>query len=237
MHEKFSQGDLLFDRLVDGELSPSERRELLASLDDRRDGWRRCALAFLEAQTWSEGLGHLVRAPATLDSVSLEETKPVVTPASTRGASRSRWQRAGWLAVAAGLLVAFTLGWLGRGGGAPRVATNPLSHDSAAQIADATPSPELPHAERRDDALTLWVRNENGQAQPIQVPLVDAETLDRQLGMQFRTGVPAELRSRLQDRGFDVESKRRYAPLWLENGRSMIVPVEDTRIVPVSQVW
>ena len=28
--------DILFDRLADGELSPAERRELLASLDGRR---------------------------------------------------------------------------------------------------------------------------------------------------------------------------------------------------------
>jgi hypothetical protein len=43
------------------------------------------------------------------------------------------------------------------------------------------------------------------------------------------------VRAQLQDRGYDVQSKRRYAPFWLENGRQMIVPVEDTKIVPVYQ--
>ena len=60
------------------------------------------------------------------------------------------------------------------------------------------------------------------------------QRLDKQLGLQFQTGVPDDVRAQLQDRGFDVQSKRQYAPLWLENGRPMIVPVEDTKIVPVS---
>ena len=44
------QGDL--DRLVDGELNAEQRRALLRALDEAADGWKRCALAFLEAQVW-----------------------------------------------------------------------------------------------------------------------------------------------------------------------------------------
>ena len=86
-----------------------------------------------------------------------------------------------------------------------------------------------------NDALTLWVSNEQGQSQPLRVPLVDAATLDRQLGVEFRPGLNDAARSQLRDRGYKVESKQRYAPLWLENGRPMIVPVEDMKIMPVSQ--
>jgi hypothetical protein len=106
-------------------------------------------------------------------------------------------------------------------------------------IAQVIPPPtsRSPGAAAADDALTLWVRDDTGNARPLRVPLVDAGTLDQQLGLQFQSGLPGDVRSQLQGRGFDVQSKRRYAPLWLENGRPMIVPVEDTRIVPVSQVW
>src|SRR4030042_131709 len=52
-----------FDLLVDGQLSEPERRELLSGLDDRADGWRRCALAFLEAQAWKQDFGAIVRPP------------------------------------------------------------------------------------------------------------------------------------------------------------------------------
>ena len=40
------------DRLVDGELTASEYDELLRKLETAPAGWRRCALAFLEAQAW-----------------------------------------------------------------------------------------------------------------------------------------------------------------------------------------
>jgi hypothetical protein len=84
------------------------------------------------------------------------------------------------------------------------------------------------------DALTLWARDDSGQLRSFRVPLVDAGTLDEQLGLKFQPSVPDELRNRLRDHGFAVQSKRQYAPLWLENGRPMIVPVEDTKIVPVA---
>src|SRR5438876_11522290 len=46
----------LLDRLVDGELPERERRELLLRIEKEPDGWRRCALAFLEAQIWRQAL-------------------------------------------------------------------------------------------------------------------------------------------------------------------------------------
>jgi hypothetical protein len=227
MQEEFLHDDILFDRLVDGELSPAERRRLLASLDDWPDGWRRCALVFLEAQCLCDGLGELVRTPKANVSA---EANTVSRAISTRENAR---RGVTWLAIAAGLLTTFTLGLMWREG-AP-IADNGLSRPRA-QFAEVIPPPasDAPRATEAADALTLWVRDETGKSRPLRVPLVDAGTLDQQLGLEFQTGLPADLRRRLQERGFDVESKRRYAPLWLENGRPMILPVEDTRIVPVS---
>jgi hypothetical protein len=229
MFEDQAQDDIRFDRLVDGELSASERRRLLASLDEEPGGWRRCALAFLEAQSWSEGLGEFVREPVASQAAEEKIGVTQVAPAQVE-----RRREIVWLAVAAGLLAAFTLGLTWRGG-APIAGNAPAP--SGEMIADVIPPPasQSRDAAHAPDALTLWVRDEAGKARPVRVPLVDAPTLDQQLGLQFQTGLPADVRSQLQDRGFDVHSKRRYAPLWLENGRPMIVPVEDTRIVPVSQ--
>jgi hypothetical protein len=139
------------------------------------------------------------------------------------------------LAIAAGLLVAFTVGVLVRPDGAPTAKNATVQ--PGVQIADVVPPPASvdPDAGRVDDALTLYVRDDTGQTRPLRVPLVDADALDRQLGLQFQSGLPSDFRSRLQNRGFDVRSKQRYAPLWLENGRPMFVPVEDTKIVPVSR--
>src|SRR5438477_7928584 len=48
--------DAWLDRLVDGEVAEPQRRALLSRLEQSPGGWRRCALAFLEAQAWREAL-------------------------------------------------------------------------------------------------------------------------------------------------------------------------------------
>ncbi len=51
------------DRLVDGDLPESERRDLLLRLENDPDGWRRCALAFLEDQSWRKALAPVASTP------------------------------------------------------------------------------------------------------------------------------------------------------------------------------
>jgi hypothetical protein len=227
-----AHGDIMFDRLVDGELPADERQQLLTSLDGRPDGWRRCALAFLEAQAWRSELKQIVRESDTTPSL-VRAAQPL--PARTRG------RRLQWFAVAACVLMAFTLGLAMREDGLSvrSVAPNPgdelASSANVPMVSEAVPAPSSPRAAKSDEVVTFLVRDDQGQVQPLRVPLVDAAALDRQFGVEFRPGLSDAVRNQLRERGYNVESKRRYAPLWLENGRSMIVPVEDTRIVPVSQ--
>jgi len=226
-----SNDDAVFDRLVDGALSDRERRAFLESLDSRPDGWRRCALAFLEAQCWGGEFRRLAReANHHAQTRAMKFARP--------SASRIKVKTVvSWAAIAASLLIAF---WIGatRNGDVPSgadmpMAQAPLQSAPSNQIVAAPAAPD--QNARRADAITLFVRDESGQPRSIQVPLVDANALDRELGVEFRPGVPAHVRSRLQDGGYHVQSKRRYAPLWLENGQQMVLPVEDTRIVPVNQ--
>ena len=79
-------------------------------------------------------------------------------------------------------------------------------------------------AQAQDEAREAW--NQNARSR--------ADTLDKEFGMRFQTGVSDDVRNQLKDSGYAVKSKRQYARLWLENGRPMILPVEDTNIVPVS---
>jgi hypothetical protein len=220
--------NILLDRLVDGELSGSERRQLLESFDKRPEGWRRCALAFLEAQSWREEMGQVARGRS---SKTTEPKSPALSVVPSR---KSGWSSiATWLAMAACLLLAFGLGMMHRD------RSSSIAGGQSApggQVAGVSPSnqPLPPTNSKRGDAVTLFVRDDSGRMQPVRVPLVDASTLDKELGTQFQTGVPDDVRSQLKDSGYAVKSKRQYAPLWLENGRPMVLPVEDTNIVPVS---
>jgi len=72
-HEHFFDPQIL-DRLVDGELAETERREVLRTLERQPDGWRQCALAFLEAQSWGEALTQLARHPEEVARVQSEST-------------------------------------------------------------------------------------------------------------------------------------------------------------------
>ena len=201
MHEETIQDDILFDRLVDGDLSAAERRQLLESLDTRPDGWRRCALAFLEAQSWRDDLGQFVRE-------SSHERCAVESVSASPAVADRRMLKHGlsWLAIAAGLLIAFTLGLMRREDGRQVV---DMPHDAGDQVWRILghPTSQSPDATatRVDDALTLWARDDTGQPRSLRVPLVDAGTLDRQFGVEFQSGLPADVplpasRPRLQRR-------------------------------------
>jgi len=97
-----------FDLLVDGELSEADRRALLVQLEHETDGWRRCALAFLEAQCWKAELGQIA-APAA-------QAKPTVSQVAPIG-RRQSWRQyaATTLTVVASFLIALVVvrGWSG----------------------------------------------------------------------------------------------------------------------------
>jgi hypothetical protein len=228
MSNELHNDDIRFDRLVDGELSADERRSLLESLDSRPDGWRHCALAFLEAQSWQSELRNLAATKSAAPQVLSNAVAP--TGAAKR---RTVWAAAQMFAVAAALLLAFRLGGWQRSSGVPFAANSSVPNNQVATVPPTVGTP-TPNAAKPNDAINLWVRDDGGQMKKVRVPLVDANTLDHEYGTIFQTGVPDEVRNRLKDEGYAVQSKRQYAPMWLDNGRPMVVPVEDTKIVPVS---
>jgi hypothetical protein len=132
--------DARFDRLVDGDLNAEEYRALLASLDDEPGGWRRCALAFLEAQALRQEFNAWRAGTAS---------PPVPSTANQRPASSFTF--AGWklyLAMAASFLIVFGLGvfsprWIGRDNPTGQsalesVATNEGTGESGSTFANAS---------------------------------------------------------------------------------------------------
>jgi hypothetical protein len=217
--------DATIDRLVDGELHGEERRELLAALDAQPDGWRRCALAFLEAQTWRSQMKQMVApvSAATADK-AVFESKPL---ASLRGFSGS------WLAIAAGLLIAFGVG--------RQLGVGERDQFDSPQLAgvDSSATSQINAEEKAatGDAVTLVVNDLQGHPQRVTIPLVEG----RQLGAQF-SETPhwssPELERRLDAQGLDFAAQRRYAPMYFEQENRripLIVPVDDAVVTPVSR--
>ncbi|MEX2114553.1 MAG: hypothetical protein WD845_15265 [Pirellulales bacterium] len=254
--EEFRQDESrVLDRLVDGELSQADRRTLLASLDDEPGGWRRCALAFLEAQSWRWQLAQVASGPLVAQAAAA-----VKRPDSAlRGGVGSRSFWGACLAIAGSLLVAFGLGTrytneapnvahvstagdsnLGGAGTSTSVAA-PTTVEPANSIASAAQptvdsDPSAANATGEPSAwetLTLSTVDEAGSADPdhqfevrVRDADADAASLDALLASGEST-LPAALVEQLQQDGWEVTSRRQLMPVSLSDGRQMVVPVEQ----------
>jgi hypothetical protein len=128
----------IIDRLVDGELPNVERRELLLRLETEPGGWRQCALAFLEAQSWREALGPLAVPARGLARSPEMSIGPGKKPNPWRPVARLT-------ALAGGLAAAFALGWTFHRGPPEDAPSAPLaSVENSALAAASGPSPPAP---------------------------------------------------------------------------------------------
>jgi hypothetical protein len=115
--------DRLLDLLVDGELDDGRRAELFRALDADPQGWKRCALTFLEAQAWGDGLQTAARPAAAPRSVTSRRL-PVVR----RFAS-----------IAAAIVVAFLTGLIARDAARPQSYARDPGPERPAKISDTLP--------------------------------------------------------------------------------------------------
>jgi hypothetical protein len=243
MNLKFQDNDdVLFDRLVDGELSADERRRMIASLDDRADGWRRCALAFLEAQSWGGAMRQMIRPQESLQDSSRPIQVASAATLALMGRRRQASRAGSWLAAAAAVLVAFSLGWRMNGRGDLGDAELLVDSETPSAVREgAVPEgiapPKAAAARIPDaDAITLVVNDASGRPRRVQVPLVEGARLGEQFGASPQWAAP-EIRRQLAEQGINLKARRRYAPLYFEQQNGivpMVVPVDDAVITPVS---
>lgn len=222
MNDVFSAefDDRMFDRLVDGELSESQRRELLATLDSRPDGWRRCALAFLESQEWS---AHLKQRPI------VQLTAPRAVPAVAD--NRARNYKA-FLAIAASTLVAFSIGLSINFGSSRRAGENHAGgtlqqggKQSTEQMRQANDL-AIAATEPNERLITLAVAQGAGKGpRDIQLPVVQASSLQSVLQPP-----ESDLIEQLKSMGHEVIADREYWPVSLDDGSTVVIPVDNVQV-------
>ncbi|MGD9720033.1 MAG: hypothetical protein AB7O59_02320 [Pirellulales bacterium] len=252
--DEFRQHELrVLDRLVDGELSQADRRDLLAALDDEPGAWRRCALAFLESQAWRWQLGRMAAEPLVAHTA---HAGSAAAGPSSRARSAARWT---WtLAMAAGLFLAFGLGTR-FSTSAPSIANvqpapQPASASPTALVSGATatgpednspvgadPEPTVAAAKAGKSSpwqtLTLAQADESGNVDPnskFEVRVrdsADGEKIDLEKMLAGETStLPAALVDQLEQEGWKVTRQRRLLPVALSDGRQMVVPVEQVDV-------
>lgn len=241
--------DLLVDKnldlLVDGELSEEARRQLLTGLDQTSDGWRRCALAFLEAQDLRVQMKAIVKQndlrkyeaqPAHATGQSAHATGVDVVEVRPRGLGPA-WRV--WrprFALAASFLIAFSLGmllrsaWLSDSGAAASFAVNGGTNDS--QLVSSAPPDALAGTSKEGESPLHRLKLRTvGTPEPTEFdwPMYEPAAAPDSV-VDGETAVPVELLNELRRQGHDVSQFRNWVPVQLKDGRQGLVPVDQVDV-------
>lgn len=243
--------DQRFDRLVDDELPAAERRELLTSLDSQPDGWRRCALAFLEAQCWRKEMasfsGEADAAPAPAPPAPQVDTEALRQP--RRPTRKLAGRFATTVAMAASFLIALWMGWViqdaGEVAGVPAPGPGPdqLVQSAPAFQAPDPVNPPIPSPQQRPIAprspwqmVTLSANGPDGQStETIELPACERQVLDSHWPESLPSALPLEVLESLERSGYRVRRHRELLPIGMQDGRRLIVPVEEVDVQYVGQ--
>ncbi len=224
--DKTPLDDWIFDQLVDGELGESDRRELLAQLDAKPDGWRRCALAFLEGQSLQQELRALAASQ-----------RPTPAAVAARPAVRSRGWRQRTAAVAnlaAGFLVAITLVFLVREySGPPAPAPGEVAATGNTDAQGSTGAAAAASQVGRSPSggwQTVTLAPDADAEQLVHLPVTERAAIDEDWLETLPEAIPADILRALERTGHRVERQRQLLPVPLEDGRQLVVPVDQVEI-------
>ena len=201
------------DRLVDGELSADDRRRLIETLEQQPEKWRDCACAFLEAQEFGTACSDLVigsELPRTLAATAEASQVHARAPAAA-GARRS--PRGWWAVLAACLLLGIAVGRSLDQGGSAALDKAPLlvGEDDV-----GNDRPRMPPTNALAEQTTP-----SNREQPF-------------VGYGGRpSAVPMDIETILDHLGHRVERRHVYMPVLAEDGRQVVIPVEQVDFVPV----
>lgn len=223
--------DSRFDRLVDGALPAADYKVLLASLEDEPGGWRRCAMAFLEAQAWGREFAAIRRVEE--DGVPRAKAAEPVMPSPAK--KPYFLSVSPLLAAAACAVLAFGLGIVTRSSFYP---TDPLPTRFAGQTPWVAEDnlPSGPHDMGEEDseiAAMRFVIDGAGNKEVI-VPVINGDRPGDETLVETEPAIPDSVLRALRNKGHDIRRQQEFIPIALQDGRHVIFPVEEYRITPVS---
>jgi hypothetical protein len=249
----------LIDQMVDGGMMPGELRQCIERLDAAPEGWRRCALAFLEAQSWADAFramdGTIADDAPGIPTGSPSRSFTTLSPAPITPVAAPR-RRLIAAALAAGIaLIAFSIGWLSHGirmgSDVERSAPDALAGDSktpeshsgeASQLAQPSellqpgfiaglPADRLPTVRE-----VTRLRIGTGGVTSAEVPVFAGPGISQRWLLEQPPPVSEHDRAIWQRPGYELEQQRRLLSVPLADGRSATVPVDHVRVRYVGQV-
>ncbi|MCY2976361.1 MAG: hypothetical protein NTW52_17025 [Planctomycetota bacterium] len=251
---------LEIQRLVDGELPPSERKLLLKQIDLAPENWRMVALALLEEQAFSKEIRLTNNSMASQPPNTLTVAR--ASDAFDDSSLLTFFGKSGWkgivLSATLAASVLFVIGiavvqpmFDGSVDGAnstnaiaqsaaspPNTNTNtnsnPLDNDWGTPIGELTLA--------SDDASFQPAKNFSavqGQTQPREntkrIPVYEVRADQARRWMEDEARRMDSWREQLRQRGYELDSKPNRIERTLPDGRSLIVPVNQWNVRPLGQ--
>ncbi|MFZ5832683.1 MAG: hypothetical protein ACOY3P_21560 [Planctomycetota bacterium] len=218
--------DRVLDLLVDGELSEPERRKLLTSFDAEPGAWRRCALAFLEAQEFAKTMPRLLE-PATHTSPA----KPAAVVASAKRKGLPLGTAGTLLAMAASFLLAV---WITGAGQQVWRAGQSLGDLVAGNRPDADrarPGASPDETGKWRTVTVAFPSSEGGPPAAVDVPAIESNSLNEDWLQQFPPVLTRDARDRLGRAGYYVSQQRNMMPpVPMNDGRKFVAPVDRVEV-------
>lgn len=232
-------------RLIDGEMSHSERAELLNGLDKDPNQWKALAMGLLEELVWIQ------QFPKSLEDKQETDTPLAQTQISPVDRSDNllpqdktitgRWgaREFGALATAAVLFLAF--GWfVGRFAslsnsqttqepGLYTAAKPPVGQElrNPAMLPQGWTSDSLPKG-RNNSRKEVLVDDHYAH----EIPLLDAKEVDPKLLLANEALEFAKLNQQLKRKGYQLDVQPQYFSGKLDDGRKVLVPVHNVSLKP-----
>jgi len=213
----------ILDLLVDGEIDEARFVETIRRLDREPDGWKRCALAFLEARSISAAFRPEPGAGAGEGQSSARPLRR--TPG-----------RIAVLAAAAGIAIAF---WVGRLFPAGRGPEPPASGQDCQGVADPDhaqrpggPAGNLPEPSIAG-VVVLKIPGNGPEGKEIRAPLLDASGSSVAIEWLREAIRPSPLAEELARAGHEVRERRTLIPILLDDGREIVLPLGEVEVGPI----
>ncbi len=232
------EDERLLDLLVDGELAEDKRRALLERLDREPGGWRSCALAFLEAQSWQREMGAIADNPPLIASPPLSQAQVEPTSRAVSVTTTAVRQRRvpTFLAMAASFLVAFLLGLMIWGWG-NKEGQLPQPGQLARQESPSGGSSgtiQTIHDLKGQPWQNVTVVADDGSSRQMALPVVEGQPFDDPWLFDRPSALPPDVQRALERMGNSVRTQRRLVPFHLEDGRRGVVPMDQIEVQPAS---
>ena len=243
-HQTPMVSQLEIDQLVDGGLTGNQYRELIQRLDVTPDGWKHCALTFLEHQALAcdfatmvgdQQVAELMQTDRFLGESSDSDTHSQ-NPADTKLDStfdravehhqRVQHGFAGhflrnplFLAAAASFLIAFFLG----------MGANPVFFPGQAKpVANGGTPPNFDNNDSGDESLPLILQDKfSGTQRKVALPVVSGTNSN--LASALEQQLPKPVGELIKQANVPYEVRRNMVPLVNAEGKVFYVPVDQIK--------